>query len=209
MPTIHERIRRRREELNLSRAVLASRCGVTQQAVYGWEEKEAIPSNSRMRLVAEALRTTIEWLSAGIDVNVPLASKYTLIPLLGTPQKEGGDVQYHSEVGDLLDDQNSYAYRRDFLEKLGVKPEACRVYLLEDKSMDLGNQLLIDTDDPHLRDGRVYLLDTPAGLQVRRVYILLDDKVRVRADRDDIPEQTVAREALKVIGRVVAFQGTL
>lgn len=213
MSTIHERILHLRRELGLSRAQLGLKCGVTQQAVYGWEEDGAVPSRHRMPKVAEALKTTVEWLSAGIDVNVPLAAKYTLIPLLGTHCREGSDVQHHDEVGDLLDDHNSFAYRRDFLRELNVQPDWCRVYLLDkhDKSMTLGHQLLVDTNPEHaqIEDGRVYLLDTPAGCQVRRLYLQIDGQVRVRADRAEVPEQTVALAALKVLGRVVAHQGTL
>lgn len=195
----------------MSRADLATAVGVTWQSVYDWEEKSAMPAYHRLKKVASALKTTVEWLSAGIDVNVPIAAHYTLIPLLGTEREGGRDVQHNTEVGDLEDDHYTYAYRRDFLEKLGVKAESCRVFMLDenDDSMNLGQQLLVDTQQTRIEDRKVYLLDTPAGHQVRRLFVQLDQKVRVQADRRDIPEQIVSPEAVKVIGRVVAFQGRL
>lgn len=206
---IHERIKKRREEKGISRAKLAYRCGVTQQAVYGWEETGAMPSFHRLLRIAEVLETTTEWLSAGIDVNVPLASKYCLVRLLGIEGEGGSAVNYHDEVGELKDDEYSFAYRRDFLKRLGVSPEYCRVFLTEDSSMNLGHQLLVDTKQQALEDGKVFLLDTPAGHQVRRLYLQLDGMVRVRADRPEVPEQLVPASAVKVVGRVVAFQGAL
>jgi transcriptional regulator with XRE-family HTH domain len=209
MPTIHQRIKRRREELRMSRADLGNKVGVSQQAVYGWEENDAQPSYHRLKLIADALKTTVEWLSAGIDVNVPLAAKYCLIPRLGSRREGDGLVDYHNEVGDLKDDENTFAYRRDLLEQLGVEAQWCRVFVSTDDSMALGQQLLIDLKQSQLEDGKVFLLDTPAGLKVRRLYMQIDGMVRVRADRPDVPEQLVSRDAVKVIGRVVAFQGVL
>lgn len=209
MPTIHHRIKDRRKELKLSRADLASLVGVTQQAVYGWEESGAVPAYDRMSKIANALKTTQEWLSAGINVNVPLAEKYCLVSLLGSETQGGSVVRHHDEVGELTDDEYTFAYRRDFLAKLGVSPEWCRVFLMEDDSMNLGHQLLIDLKQTKLEDAKVFLLDTPAGHKVRRLYIQLDGMVRVRADAASVPEQLVPASAVKVIGRVVAFQGAL
>lgn len=133
---------------------------------------------------------------------------YTLIPLLGTEPEGGGDVQYHSEVGDLKDERNTFVYRRDFLEQLGVSPEWCRV-VRGDEHMNLGTQLLVDLQQKEIENDRVYVIKSPSGPIVRRLFVQLDHKVRVLADRPGIPEQIVPPEAVHVLGRVVAFQGTL
>jgi transcriptional regulator with XRE-family HTH domain len=208
MPTIHERIKNRRIELGKSRAELGELVGVTQQAVYFWEEKNAVPSYHRLKKIAFVLDATVEWLTAGIDVNVPIAANYILIPLLGTERDQGGQqVQHHEEVGDLADDNNSFAYRRDLFEQLGVKPEWCRVFMTSDDSMNLGNQMLVDLQQAVVQDNKVFLLKTPAGHQVRRLYLQIDGTVRVQADRRNIPEQVVAADALQIVGRVIAHQG--
>jgi transcriptional regulator with XRE-family HTH domain len=209
MPTIHERIKRLREKKGMSRADLAERVKVTQQAVHGWEQKGAVPSHSRLRTLAEVLNTTTEYLSAGIDVNVPLAQKYTLVRLLGTDKEGGSAVNFHDEVGGLVDDVHSYAYRRDFLLRLGVAPEHCRVYMAENSGMNLGEQLLVDTSQTEIENDKVFLLDTPAGVQVRRLHIQLDGSVRVIADSPAVPQQVVPAGVVKLIGKVVAHQGAL
>jgi transcriptional regulator with XRE-family HTH domain len=209
MTTIHERIRMRREELKMSRADLGRQCDCSQQAVYGWEETDTIPTYRRLQMIAVALNTTVEWLTAGIDVNVPLAAKYSLIPLLGHNKEGDKGVDYHDEIGEFRDDEHTFAYRKDFLQRLKVRPECCRVYLAEDDSMALGDQLLIDLEQTGLEDGKVYLLDTPAGYKVRRLYSQVDGTVLVRADRPDVPEQRAQASALNIVGRVIAFQGRL
>jgi transcriptional regulator with XRE-family HTH domain len=207
LPLVGERIRLRREEKKMSRMDLAYEVGVSQQSVYGWEGG-AVPAFHRLKKLARVLDTTVEWLTLGISVNVPIPTNYTLVPLLGT-ELQGGGVQYHDEVGELKDDRNSFAYRKDFLERLDVQPEWCRVFMASDDSMNLGEQLLVDTKQTTIEDGRVYIIDSPAGPIARRLFTQLDQKVRVLADRRDIPEQIVPPEAVRVIGRVVAFQGTL
>jgi transcriptional regulator with XRE-family HTH domain len=208
MPTIHERIKSQRIKEGLSRAELAKECGVTQQAVFAWEESEAMPSFHRLQKIAFVLKATVEWLTIGIDVNVPIAANYILIRRLGTESDIGGSaVQHHQEVGDLLDDHNSFAYRRDLLAQLGLKAEWCRVFMALDDSMNLGNQMLVDLEQTKVQDRKVFLLETPAGYQVRRLYLQIDGSVRVCADKDDIPEQVAPAAAIRIVGRVVAHQG--
>lgn len=208
---LHQRIQARREELGMSRQDFADACGVTWSAVQAWENA-ATPSLKRLKKIAEVLNTTPEWLSGGIDVNLPISGKYAFIPLLTPPDATSpgdSDVNYHDEVGALTDDSNTYAYRRDYLAQIGVKPQDCRVFLTLDDSMALGGQLLVDRSQTTVADGRVYLLSTPIGLLVRRLYIQLDGTLRVKADRADVPEQVMPADAAKVLGRVVAFQGSL
>lgn len=213
MEDIHTRIQKRRLELGLSLQELAEQVGVSWQSVYNWElpeeKKGRAPARQRIAQVAAVLKTSTEWLTAGIDVNVPIRGKYAFIPLIDLTNQGGGDVKYHDEVGDLDDANNTYAYRRDYLEQLGVKPAACRVFLAPDDSMALGEQLLVDLAQRQVIDAKVYLLGTPVGAIVRRLYVQLDGTVRVRADRPDIPEQVLPLAALRVLGRVVAFQGAL
>ena len=208
MTTIHQRIRLRRDELKMSRTDFGRECGVSPQAIYGWET-DTIPTQRRLHKIAATLNTTVEWLTAGIDVNVPLAAKYSLIPLLGHNKEGDKGVNYHDEIEDFKDDEHTFAYRKDFLQSLKVRPECCRVYLAEDDSMALGDQLLIDLEQTGLDDGKVYLLDTPAGYKVRRLYSQVDGTVLVRADRPDVPEQRASAAALTIVGRVIAFQGRL
>lgn len=63
--TIHERIRQRREDMQMSQEALARLTGVTKGNVSSWEKGRAAPNRGRLQKVAEALRTTPEWLMFG------------------------------------------------------------------------------------------------------------------------------------------------
>lgn len=57
---IHDNIRARRIELELSQLQLAERCGVDKTAVSQWERGRSAPKGDRLPAVAKALRTTID-----------------------------------------------------------------------------------------------------------------------------------------------------
>lgn len=74
MPTIHARIRQRREELQLSQDRLAEALGVKRQTVQQWETEpgpagskvlSTAPKRTRLAEVAKALGVTEEWLMTG------------------------------------------------------------------------------------------------------------------------------------------------
>lgn len=76
MPSIHQRIKERREALGLTKEQLASELGVSYQAVQQWEKepvpgdtsskvKSTAPSRRRLEQVARVLRCTPEWLLTG------------------------------------------------------------------------------------------------------------------------------------------------
>lgn len=67
MPTIHDRIKDRREELGLSMEALAAKCGVQWQTVQQWENGSTAPARSRHKKVAAALGMSVKWLLTGED----------------------------------------------------------------------------------------------------------------------------------------------
>jgi transcriptional regulator with XRE-family HTH domain len=208
---IHFRIRQRRKELGLSQPALAKLVGVSPQTVSLWEQMDGTaPGRERLKVVADVLKTTVEWLTTGNDANLETNGNYAFIPrLLGAIEK-GGSVQYHQEIGDFNDANDTYAYRKDYLASIGVQGADCRVAITHDDSMRLGSQLLVDTADRRLVANKVYAFDTPHGLLVRRVFLLTNGNVELHADNPAMRLETCTTEGLPpVLGRVVAFQGTL
>lgn len=73
---IGDRIRQRREELNLSQDQLGALVGVGQTAVAAWEVGRNSPKNPTVALLSRALQTTPNWLlfgqTDGLGNKVPL-----------------------------------------------------------------------------------------------------------------------------------------
>lgn len=63
--SVGERITDLRKNENLSQQQLASAVGVSRQAVSKWENGHALPDSMKMILLAEVLKTDVEYLTTG------------------------------------------------------------------------------------------------------------------------------------------------
>lgn len=207
--SIHSRIRRAREAAGLSQRELGDLCGVSQSAVNLWESEGGnVPRPKRLQLIANQLKVSVEELTFGksatvIDRKQP-SGRYVYILRYTKGDKS---VRHHHEVPSATDDEDLFAYRRDWLARHGLVPENLRVFEAEDDSMAMGEQMLVDVSSKTIASGKPYLLDGPGGLRVRRVYVCHDGQLNLRADRAAYPEETVAADSLEVVGQVVAFTG--
>ena len=64
---IGERITALRKEKSISQAELASRLGVSRQAVSKWEQGSSSPDTAKLIQLAELLGTDVEYLATGIS----------------------------------------------------------------------------------------------------------------------------------------------
>jgi transcriptional regulator with XRE-family HTH domain len=218
MENIHTRIKQRRLELGLSREELGDQCGVSYQTVGKWETEDAgggtAPQRARLKIVAARLKTTEAWLLTGNSDTVQaegVAAKYAFIPPYRSPfLLENQRVKRHHEILALNDDeQDSYAYRIDWMRKHNLDPIHCVVVLATDDAMELGEQCLVDTSKRDIVAGQPYALDGKAGVRLRRLFVRYDGQVILRADNPNFPEEVAPSEELHIIGRVVAFSGVI
>ncbi|MDR1100785.1 MAG: helix-turn-helix domain-containing protein [Clostridiales bacterium] len=72
---IGERIKAKRKELNLTQEDLASKLGVTFQAVSKWENDTSIPDISLLPKIAKALNTTYDYLLDGLEEECDVAAE--------------------------------------------------------------------------------------------------------------------------------------
>lgn len=210
---IHSRIQQRRLELGLSAQELAEAIGISRQNVLQWElpedQKGTTPRRDRIKKVADQLKTTVEWLTSGINANVDPNDKYAFVPRYAEAKKGVTRVDFHNEIAVHTDGQDTYAYRKDFLAGIGVEVYACRVIITNDNSMNVGSQLLVNTADKALCSTKLYALSTANGVLVRRVVLLTDGRVELHADHPAIGVETYQPAALPtVLGRIVAAQTT-
>lgn len=211
---IHSRIKARRVELGLDLKTLADQLGMAYQTLQQWERPDELggtaPSRKNIKKVADQLKTTVIWLTDGIGATVDPNDKYAFIPRYDGAGNRGPSVKFHDEIADHGEASDTYAYRKDYLAELGVDAASCRVVITNDDSMALGRQLLVNLAECAPVSGKVYALATANGVMVRRLMLLTDGRIELRADHQGVSVETYdAARMVPVIGRVIAFQGTL
>ena len=63
--SVGDRIQELRKELQISQGMLAEAVGVTRQAVSKWENGLSLPDSKKIILLAEVLKTDVEYLTTG------------------------------------------------------------------------------------------------------------------------------------------------
>lgn len=100
--TIGDRIRRRRDELNMTQDDVAGKIGVSRAAVAQWELNQTAPIRRRMTALGEALECSANWLSYG-DSGAPLAEQ-----MLMCSESETVAAQAYQVIGALAGDTGVY-----------------------------------------------------------------------------------------------------
>lgn len=219
MNTLAGRIIDARKQLDISKAELARRVGVTRATVTMWEsgQIESLRDDNLLQL-AEQLNLNPRWLNsgkgerqaatAGITADEPAAS-YTFVTRVHGPllSAGGGLVSWeHEEIG------HSHAFRRDWLAHKGLAAKDCRIVSVEGDSMSPflrgGDVVLVHIADQAIRNGEVYALTIGDELRVKRLVQRADGSVEMHSD-NPAPQYAMElitadrMERLKVIGRVV------
>lgn len=197
----------------MSRAALAELCDKTYQTVYSWElppdnPRSCNPNKDTLLILASALKVSPAYLLTGIDGSVS-SERFALIRrYIPELRDQEGNVIDFSSIELLGDPYDMFPYRSDWLRKMGLTAEQCRVVELEDAAMGINGQLLIDTHATDIAEGKLYVIVTPSGTRARYLHASGNGALILRADHKAAPE-LVAKDAIRIAGRVVAHTNFL
>lgn len=213
-----------REELDLSKAELARRVGVTRATVSMWEsgQIESLKDDNLLQL-ADLLNVSPRWLNSGrgpkrapqggtpsYQVREPDApASYTFVARVqGAMLSAGaGRVTWEHEEID-----SSHAFRRDWMKRKGLSVRDCRIVGVQGDSMapylQNGDVVLVNMGDRAIKSGEVYAIAVDDELRVKRLVKRADGGLEVRSDNPSpqYPLEVIDAEKidrLNVIGRVV------
>ena len=219
MDTLASRIIEAREALDISKAELARRVGVSRATVTMWESGQ-IESlrDDNLLLLAELLDISPKWLNSGkgaravaatASADDEAAAKYSFVTRVhgANLSAGGGRISWeHEEIG------SSHAFRRDWLQRKGLAAKDCRIVSVEGESMSpflrSGDVVLVHVPDHAMRNGEVYAITIDDELRVKRLVQRADGCVEIHSD-NPLPEYAMELiaadriERLNVIGRVV------
>lgn len=223
MNTLGSRIAHYRHLAGLSQAALAKACGWSSQSRVGNYEKDARePSLADIDLLAKALGINAEQLtsaSAGPaqvqPTGTPSEEDYALIPQY-TAKGACGD----GYLNDHVEIRGGLAFKRDWLKRMGAKPEHLFVIYADGDSMEPfifeGDVVLFDSADCEPQDRQVYAFRRPAGgISIKRLSRQLSGAWMIRSDNQDKarhPDEQVSDDAMHdmpILGRVIWRGGAM
>lgn len=200
---IGERIRSKMDEKGIKGAELGRRVGVSRQAVYKWLSGESrAPRPDVLLRLASELDTTPGFLVNGRTPRAVL------------PDKSG--PQENEVLVDVLDRKPTGASERKLpvswriLEELQITADQCLVHIVRGDAMSTtledNDQVLIDTTDTEVIDGKVYAIEMAGSVRIKRLKTRYDGALVVMSDNkafeDEAIPRDIVKEQVKVWGKV-------
>ena len=226
---LKDRLKLARKNAGLSQSQAATKSGVDQATISNLERGKHHGS-SHLLQIADALDVSYRWLSAGVgdmqpgtndtrgayDAKTPPSDEdYALIPQLSARGENGnGYLNDHVEVkGDL-------AFKREWLAKIGAKPESLSVIYADGDSMEpyivSGDVVLIDHGCTTPVNGKVFAIRRPDdGISIKRLiqhvtgeWVLSSDNPNKALYRDELIDSASVCQ-VPIIGKVVWRGGAM
>jgi len=130
---------------------------------------------------------------------------YELVPRVAATAGAGESFETSDEVAGW------YAFRGDFLRRIGANPEKCVTMFVSGDSMEPlirdGDMILIDQAEADPKDGLIYLVNLSGALMVKRLF-RLPSGWRLHSDNDKYGHLDILGDelsAFKIFGRVRWF----
>ena len=179
MTTLSERVALALKHSGIDQAELAAAVSASPAAISQWLSGRTKTINSaRLHAAADALKVNPAWLASGEGSMTVAESSYSpttdthvmLDMVTGASLSAGnGEVLWDVEVV-----EKSHAFQRAWLQKMGVRPERCKLWSARGDSMspsiEDGATVLIHMADREPKDGKVFALITEDGLKVKRLF---------------------------------------
>jgi len=212
---IAERLRAKMREVGLNESQLSRRSSVPQPTINRILSGESSsPRKSTLEALSRPLGVTPDWLLFGSESEPardgsPSAKDYALIPQFKAKGSCGdGYLNEHVQTTEGL------AFKRDWLQRMKVKPENLYVIYAEGDSMEPyifdGDVVLFDTSQIEPRDKQVYVIRRPdGGNSIKRLTQQLSGNWVIRSDNADKianPDEPATEEAIHempFLGRVI------
>lgn len=198
---------------------LSRAAGVSQSGLSRYFEGGE-PSRPILIAIAKAAGVSLDWLATGEGsmtrqevTSTPVASpqpaslmdEFVLVPRYDVRVSAGGGCLVDRES--VLD---HYAFRRDWLTRLGVQKNKLAMFVVRGDSMEptLRDEdlVLVNLRDRKINEDAIYILRADDVLLAKRVQRLLDGSLIVKSDNPTYREQVIPPEQTEgvcIIGRVV------
>lgn len=216
----------------MTHADLAAAIDVSRQAVQKWASGFSNPKGINLMKICQYFGVTKEWMvdgHEGADIEKigepvgayvdgdPIPEGFVSIPeyriSFGAGSNEPPTIEEETDLCQAI-------YRRDFFDKLGVKPEHCKRYRVSGDSMEPtlrnGDKVLVVDQVDRIIDGDVYVFSVRDEMMIKRLYRRANGTIVIHSDNEDgryVDEELTPadqeREFFRLYGRAVERSGSL
>lgn len=231
--SIGKRVKEAREDLGLSVKQLAQEVGMAASTLYDLERGDQ-ESTAKLGAIAERLRVRVRWLESGTAPKATEAAPRSSEPpilseahvLVGPPGSAvdmvfvNGVSGAHLSAGtgevvyEVDEEENAVAFRMDWMQSKGLRPERCKVWRVRGESMEPryshGDSLLIDMSDRTPRHGKFFALVGDGGLRVKQLRATAGggwEMYSLNPDKTRFPTEPIVNDNYAIIGRVRGRSG--
>lgn len=199
--------------------VVSAKTGIPLRTLANYASEKSEPKIGALVRIASACGVSLDWLAGQGDqstlterVSGQLGDEYVLVPRYNVQASAGnGSVIYSEQIVDYL------AFKADWVRgTLRLNPAWLLLIEAVGDSMEGtisdGDLLLVNTQEPRIRENAVYAINVKGNLLVKRVQVKLDGSLVVSSDNPRYAPETippVEADHLRVIGQVIWHGGLM
>lgn len=198
MPTLAARIKKARLDARLTQTQLGAACGVTPQAVYGWESGKFAPDHVALGIIAQVTSTTLQWLISGqIAADNSTSDERSATHWVG---RVVPSLQWQQIISFLTNGLEPDATARSHFN---CGPRSFQTVIIDKSNEPHINQHDSIIIDPDLKPipGDHILVEHAGDIYLRR-YRPREDHIELAPSNPDWPSLRVSPEQAKIIGVV-------
>jgi transcriptional regulator with XRE-family HTH domain len=228
-----QRIRAARTLKGISQQAVADACGgISRNAVSLWEtenaDKRTEPSWTQLVQLSKLTGAPLEAWLLNDEIDDPLEGWNHLIrhsSVKTVDYEDPGFIWLNKVIGahlsagsgeviwDIDEADKYYAYRRDWFQRKGLRPERCKVWMVRGDSMEEkyshGDYVVIDMSDREPRHGKIYALVGEGGLRMKQLRRTPSgwEMYSFNPDKNKYPTEPIVDNNFAIIGRIRGHQG--
>lgn len=181
----------------------------------------SMPGLDNLLVIAEAANVTLDWLAAGKGPMTPGRGGRTFMVAGGAPEGFVSlpmlDIRPSAGAGsiDLFEESEPdiFAFREEWLRRIGVSPKAARLMVAKGDSMretiNDGDLMIVDVSIREFIDEAIYVLVYGGLVRLKRLQLLRSGLLLLKSDnpRYETEEVPLAEQPELIIGGRVRWAG--
>jgi len=218
---LNERLIQKSKETKISQAEIARATGISTAAVSKWFSGENTPKAGSLKIIADLLGVSVEWLLTGKESRTNHLSNIKVWDEGSELEDDEVEIAFYKTLrlacgsGSMVQvsdsDKGFMRLPRKLLDKLGIYRDRTFSAPAEDDSMkptiNDGDIVYVDENRDFIKDGKIFAIEHGELFRCKRLYKTSDGGVRIVSDnKDEYPEEFLTKQQMEEQGfRIIGW----